>query len=141
MATAVDLHFADIQVGAQASFRHAFTERDIDDFARLSGDYSPLHVDHEYASNTPFGRRLVHGMLLASLVSRLVGMHLPGRRNLCLSQSFDFIQPVYANDPLEVWGEVQHKQEATKALYLRTEIRILPDRVAVRGKALVKVLE
>jgi len=136
---AVDLDFDDIPIGAQASFQHRFTEDDIDRFAALSGDMSPLHTDDHYAAETRFGRRLVHGMLAAGLLSRLLGMYLPGRRNLCLAQSFDFINPVYAGDMLEVRGEVEYRQEALRTLRIRTEIRILPDRIALRGRALVQV--
>ena len=138
---AADLHFEEIKVGARASFRHTLTEQDIDQFATLSGDFNPLHIDEEYAATTQFGQRIVHGMFLASLFSRLVGMYLPGRRCLYMSQSLDFIQPVHVGDEVEVVGEVQHKQDATRTLVIRTEIYVLPDRLAVRGKALVKVLE
>ena len=80
-------------------------------------------------------------MLLASLLSRLVGVHLPGRRALYLSQSVDFVQPVYVGDEVEVVGEVIRKQLAMRALVIRTEINASPDRPAVRGKAHVQVFE
>jgi len=141
MSIAVDLRFEDIKIGDRASFRRTVTEQDIDEFAALSGDFNPLHIDGEYAANTQFGRRIVHGMFLASLFSRLVGMHLPGRRCLYMSQSLDFIQPVYVGEEIEVVGKVQRKQDATKTLVIRTEIHALPNRLVVRGKAHVKVLE
>lgn len=128
-------------MGRCASFRRIVTDRDVRAFVDLSGDANPLHVDAAYAAGTSFGRPIVHGMFLASLLSRLVGMHLPGRRCLYMSQSIDFIEPVFAGDELEVIGEVQRKHDATRTLVLRTEIRVLPDRPAVRGKAHVKVLE
>jgi 3-hydroxybutyryl-CoA dehydratase len=140
MTAQVDLTYAEIDVGTRASFRRKITNQDIDDFARLSGDVSPLHTDNTYAAGTMYGERLVHGMFLASLVSCLVGMHLPGRRSVCLSQDFDFVGPVYAGDEVEVSGEVKKKQDATQTLVIRTEVVALPDRVAVRGKAMVRVL-
>jgi acyl dehydratase len=140
LATPADLRFDDIEVGTQASFRRRLTDDDIDRFAELSGDISPLHTDPQYAAGTHYGRRLVHGMFLASLVSCLVGMHLPGRRSVCLAQEFDFVDPVYAGEEVEVFGEVQRKQDATRTLILRTRIVALPDRVCVRGKATVRVL-
>jgi len=141
VSTAADLRFEDITVGDQASFLYALTEQDIDQFAALSGDFNPLHVDEEYASSTPFGRRIVHGMFLASLLSRLVGMYLPGRRCLYLAQSLDFVHPVYVGDEVKILGEVQNKQDATRTLLIRTEIYTLSGQLAVRGKAHVKVLE
>ena len=140
MMAQVDLSYAEIEVGTRASFRRKLTDQDIDDFARMSGDVSPLHTDNSYASGTMYRERLVHGMFLASLVSCLIGMHLPGRRSVCLSQEFDFVQPVYAGDEVEIIGEVRKKQDATQTLVIRTEVIALPDRVAVRGKAMVRVL-
>ena len=139
MTPSIDLQYGDIQVGTKASFRRILTDADIDQFAILSGDVSPLHTDCSYAAGTTYGTRIVHGMLLASLVSCLVGMHLPGRRSVCLSQQFDFAQPVYAGEEVTVSGEVVRKQDATQTLVIRTEIAV-GERIAVRGKAMVRVL-
>jgi 3-hydroxybutyryl-CoA dehydratase len=140
MTEQVNMSYAEIQVGTRASFKRIITNQDIDDFGRLCGDVSPLHTDNTYAACTMYGERLVHGMFLASLVSCLVGMHLPGSRSVCLSQSFDFVGPVYAGDEVEVIGEVVKKQDATQTLVIRTEVLTLPGRSAVRGKAMVRVL-
>ena len=141
MTIAADRRFEDIKVGDRASFRHTISDQDVSAFAALSGDFNPLHTDREYASTTQFGRRIVHGMLLASLFSRLLGMHLPGRRCLFMSQSLDFVQPVYVGEELQVCGQVLRTQDATRTLVIQTTIRALPDRLVVRGKAHVKVLE
>jgi acyl dehydratase len=138
---AADLSFDEIQIGDRASFRHTISAQGVGQFATLFGDFNPLHFDAEYAAGTPFGRPIVHGMFLASLFSRLVGMYIPGRRALYLSQSIDFVQPVHVGDEVEVVGEVKRKQLAMRALVIRTEIYALPDRPAVRGKAHVQVLE
>ena len=141
MEHAADLCFRDVEVGAKASFRHVLTESDVVQFAALSGDFNPLHLDRGYAATTTIGHRIVHGMFLASLFSRLVGMHLPGRRCLYLSQSLDFLRPARVGEEVEVIGEVTGKQQATRTLVIRTEIFIVPHVLAVRGKAIVKVLD
>ena len=82
MTEEVNMSYAEIEVGTRASFKRIITNQDIDDFGRLCGDVSPLHTDNTYASGTMYGERLVHGMFLASLVSCLVGMHLPGSRSV-----------------------------------------------------------
>src|SRR6185295_7235732 len=86
MPNAADLQFEDISVGQSAQFEMLVTEEMVGQFAQLSGDQNPLHVDHQYAAGTSFGAPIAHGMLLASFFSRLVGMHLPGKRALYLSQ-------------------------------------------------------
>ncbi len=136
-----ELSFEEIDVGMERSFRHTVTEQDQDRFATLSGDRSPLHTDEVYASGTSYGRRIVYGMYLGALTSRLIGMHLPGRRSLCLAQSLEFTAPVYIGDEVEVSGEVRQKQESTKTLVLRVTIFAGEDRVlVVRGKAHVRIL-
>jgi acyl dehydratase len=80
-------------------------------------------------------------MHLASLVSCLVGMHLPGFRSVCLAQQFDFVQPVYAGREVEVVGEVVSKHDTTRTIVLRTRVLLPPDRVCVKGKAIVQVLD
>jgi len=137
-----DLRYEDIDIGMTRSFRRFICEADVDAFAQLSGDVSPLHTSDSYAARqSRYERRLVHGMHLASLVSCLVGMHLPGFRSVCLAQQFDFVQPVYADQELEVTGEVISKQDATRTIVLRTRVMLPPDRVCVKGKAIVQVLD
>ncbi len=140
MDTAADLSFEEIEVGARASFRRRISASDIENFAALSGDYNPLHTDAAYAATTSFERPVAHGMLLATFVSCLVGMHLPGKRCLFLDANLDFVQPVFAGDELEIVGEVKSRQDTLRTLVLRVQITAMPDRTAVRGKVTVKVL-
>ena len=138
---AADLRYEEINVGMTRSFARLVTDSDIDAFGSFSGDLSPLHTSDAYsADQTQYRKRLVHGMLLACFTSGLIGMHLPGMRSVCLSQQFDFIEPVYAGDELEVKGEVVSKNDATRTINLRTTI-LAGERVCVRGKATVRVLD
>jgi 3-hydroxybutyryl-CoA dehydratase len=142
MQPATDLRYEELEVGMTRSFRRYISEADVDTFGALSGDLSPLHTDHAYAAQQAgYRKRLIHGMHLASLVSCLVGMHLPGFRSVCLAQQFDFINPAYADSELEVWGEVASKNEATRTIVVRTRVTTDGGVVLVRGKATVKVLD
>src|SRR6267143_6694155 len=89
-----ELTFSQISVGDLFSIERTFTAEDVLDFANLSGDFSPLHVDPEYGASSEFGTCVVHGILLASLFSQLVGMRIPGRPALYLSQDLSFRKPV-----------------------------------------------
>jgi 3-hydroxybutyryl-CoA dehydratase len=133
--------YEDLQPGLSRSFHRTISEADIDTFGALSGDVSPLHSDNAYAATqTEYGRRLVHGMHLASLVSCLVGMHLPGFRSVCLAQQFDFVKPVYGGQEVEVRGEVLHCNDATRTVVLATRV-LAGGQVCVKGKATVLVLD
>lgn len=117
-----DVSFEDIVVGDTASFSRTWDEKDVLNFAELSGDANPLHVDEEYAGTTPFKQRLVHGMLLGALCSRFVGMYLPGKRCLYLSQTLAFKKPVFINDTVLVTGKIIAKSEVTKILTIAITI-------------------
>ncbi|TAK18636.1 MAG: MaoC family dehydratase [Acidobacteria bacterium] len=115
-ADAADLAFEDIVVGQEASFARTIEDADVRAFATLSGDRNPLHMDAAYAATTQFGGRVVHGMLVASFFSTLVGMCLPGRRALFLSQQLRFPNPVRIGDRLTFKGRVRKKTDAVRLL-------------------------
>jgi len=60
-----EYNFDDILIGLKKEFRVRITESIVEDFAKLSGDYNPLHMDQNYAKSTKFGNRIAHGMLLS----------------------------------------------------------------------------
>lgn len=104
-------------------------------FAAISGDYNPIHTNHEYASKTDFGNRLCHGMLLASFFSRLIGMYIPGKNALYFSQSLNFRNPCFINDEVIVTGIVIEKRSSTKMIKLKTIIKNLKGQVILDGEA------
>jgi 3-oxoacyl-[acyl-carrier protein] reductase len=131
--------FRRIAVGESFAVVRTFTPDDVLAFARLSGDFSPLHVDSDYARTTEFGACVVHGMLLASLFSQLVGMHIPGRHALYLGQDLAFRKPVLVGESVKASIKVTGKNEGTRSLLLSAEIRNAEDKVVVSGTAKVKV--
>jgi len=88
----------DFEVGQHASFTKTFTEADLRRFIEITSDTNPLHVDDAFAASTPFGRRILHGMLTASIFSTMVGMLLPGTGAIYRSQTIRFLLPVYLNE-------------------------------------------
>ena len=139
--SAIDLSFDDIEVGSTAAFSHNVTKRDLDLFSELTGDYHPLHHDEEYAKTTPFGGCILQGLLTASFISRLIGMHLPGRRALYLSQDMKFIRPARVGDALSVAGTVVAKASAggKSTITLRTDIHNGDGTLLLTGHAKVLV--
>jgi acyl dehydratase len=134
-----DLAMEDILVGDISSFERILTEDDVHIFAKLSGDTNPLHMDETYAQSTQFRGRIVHGMLVASLCSTLVGMYVPGKRCLYLSQSVSFKKPVYIGDTVIVTGTVTAKSVATKIVSISISIRRGEEEV-LEGEARAQVL-
>ena len=103
--------FDEIMLGVKTKFTVQINESTIDEFARISGDYNPLHMDEQYAAKTQFGKRVCHGMLLASFFSRLVGMYMPGKNALYFSQTLNFKTPFFVGDKVTIEGEVIDKSQ------------------------------
>ncbi len=138
MLEAVELSFADITVGQRASFVVKLNRQRVTTFLNLSGDFNPLHADENYARSTPFGQRVVPGLLLASYFSRLIGMHLPGKRSLYISQTISFHQPAFIDDEIRVSGEVMRLSRPTKLISLQTRVERVGDgKLLVDGEARV----
>ncbi|MCS5553038.1 MAG: MaoC family dehydratase, partial [SAR324 cluster bacterium] len=95
MIEPVETKLVDLSIGQKVEFTEVISESMVQEFAKLSGDYNPQHMDESYATKTRFKKRICHGMLLASLFSRLVGMYLPGKHSLYFSQSLNFLYPAF----------------------------------------------
>jgi len=102
------LYFEQLKVGDRwVSPSRTVTEGDVDDFAGLTGDFDPLHTDHDYAAKSPFGRRIAHGLLGLSLVAGLSSQH--PSINTCAFVSiadWRFENPIYFGDTVHVVTEV-----------------------------------
>ncbi len=89
---------AEWRPGDSASYTKTFTEDDLLLYADVTGDTNPLHMDEDYARAGRFGRRIVHGMLVAGLISTVLGTKLPGPGVIYATQSLQFIYPVFLGD-------------------------------------------
>jgi|SRR5690554_374600 len=94
------------------------SQEDFDQFARLSGDHNPIHVDPEFSARTSFGRTVSHGMLLFSVVRSLLAQTWPGA--VLHHQNLMFPSPAYADELLALMVE-QQKAEGNR-LVLKTTI-------------------
>ena len=129
--------FESIQIGEKRKFNKKIDEVTLETFAKLSGDYNPLHMDEKYAQKTSFKKRICHGMLLASYFSRLVGMYLPGKNALYFSQTLNFQAPCFVDDEITVEGEVIDKSSATGIITIKTLIHNQNNECIVDGIAKV----
>ena len=125
--------FDEIEIGLTKQFQITITESMIDDFAKLTGDFSPIHMDEDYASTTTYQRRVVDGMLLASFLSKIVGMYLPGKHALYFSQSLDFRQPCFIGDTITVSSIVIDKSPSTKILKIESKITNQVGKILLSG--------
>ena len=131
--------FDDIEIGMQKNFQVFISENMLDVFGRDTGDYNPLHMNKKYASSTSFKKRVCSGMFLSSFFSRLVGMYLPGKHALHISQSLNFVNPCFIGEMITVEGKVVDKSPATKIIKLETTITNESGKRIIDGKAQVIV--
>ena len=126
------------QIGARADYSRTVTEHDIELFAEVSGDHNPVHLDEEYAANTPFGGRIAHGILSASFISAVIGNDLPGRGAIYLGQTLKFLAPVRIGDTITASVEVIALREEKRIVTLRTDCTNQHGTLVLTGEAVVK---
>jgi acyl dehydratase len=125
--------FDEIEIGLTKQFQITITESMVNNFAKLTGDFSPIHMDEDYASTTTFQKRVVHGMLLASFLSKIDGMYLPGKHALYFSQSLDFRHPCFLGDTITISSVVIDKSSSTKILKIESKITNQDGKILLSG--------
>lgn len=133
--------FSEIYVGQSAKITHIITAKDIDDFARLSGDFNPIHLSEDYAKKTSYKKPIAHGMLSASFISQMIGYKLPGPGALWISQSLEFHLPAFVGDTLCITAKVVQVSNSTKIINLEINISNQKNDTLVTGKSTVKMIE
>jgi 3-hydroxybutyryl-CoA dehydratase len=128
-----------LQVGETASLSKTITDEDIHAFADLVGDHNPVHLDDSYAKGTRFGRRIAHGMLSASLISALLANKLPGEGTVYLSQSLQFVAPVFPGDTVTARVTVTKVREDKPIVTLETVCVNQKDETLIKGEAVVLI--
>lgn len=128
-------HVRDFKVGDKASLSKAFSDQDVQDFARISLDCNPIHLDEETAAASPFGQRVVHGILQAGLISAVLGTKLPGAGAIYREQSLTFKKPAFLGDVLEATVEIEEIKERAGLLRMKTTIRNAAGELLVIGSA------
>jgi 3-hydroxybutyryl-CoA dehydratase len=128
----------DLSVGMTATYERVVTDQDVVQFADVSGDHNPVHLDEEYARNTRFKGRIVHGMLSASFLSTTIASRLPGPGTIYLAQNLTFRAPVRIGDRVEARVTVAEIIRDKARVVLKTVCRV-GDTVVIDGDALVVV--
>ena len=130
--------FEDIQVGDKATFSKTMTESDIFAFSAITGDFNPIHVNVEFAKESIFKQRVVHGMLTAGLVNQTL-THIGGAGNIHLSQFVKFRAPVYIGDTVTVISEVVSKDAAKNRVTVKSAVTNQAGKTVLEGEALIMI--
>lgn len=136
--------YEDYKVGNKAENAKTITEAAVTLFAEISGDFNPLHMNEEFARESQFGKRVVHGCFSSALISAVIGMKLPGPGALYVSQTSNFRKPVFLGDTLTATAEVLEKftkkEGMLKFLRISTVVTNQNGVVVTDGEALVIIM-
>jgi 3-hydroxybutyryl-CoA dehydratase len=138
MNTCAALRWEDIVEGMEIAFPICVTDEDMHRFALLSGDVSPLHTDPAFARSKGYDDIIVYGGVLVSYISRLVGMHMPGRDSVEAGLEVKFANPLFVNENATMTGVVKHKHDSVRLLEIAFRIAT-PAKTVALGIARVLV--
>lgn len=125
-------------IGQKFSIHRKFTKEEVILFSNLCGDKNPLHIDEEFAKKTIFKKPICHGMLGSSLFSNLMGNNITG--SIYVSQTLKFLKPVYIDEEIEAFVEIDKFNKEKNFLKLNTYvIKIESREKAIEGEALIKI--
>ena len=125
----------DFTVGEEATLTRIISDDDIRTFARISGDDNPVHMNSDYAKGTMFGGRIAHGMLVAGLISAVLGTKLPGPGAIYMSQQLRFLVPVRPGDQVTARAMVTEWDRDKGRVTLLTEVKNQEGVAVISGEA------
>jgi 3-hydroxybutyryl-CoA dehydratase len=127
-----------LTVGQTAEFTKTISLADIYAFAAASGDRNPVHLEAAYAETTVFGARIAHGLLVAGLISAVLGTLLPGPGTIYLGQELRFKAPVYVGDTVTARVKVVKLRPEKRIATLSTNCYNQDEKILIEGEAVVQ---
>lgn len=127
----------ELKVGDREEFTKTISESDIYLYAGVTGDLNPAHLNEEYARKTFFKTRIAHGMLVAGLVSGVLGSRLPGPGTIYIRQEINFLAPVRIGDTITASVEVAEVLKETRRVRLVTKCVNQEGTTVLDGEAVV----
>jgi len=131
------LTYGEIKIGDTAALSLVAAAETVDDYARLTGDLNPVHLDEDYAASSFFKKRVAHGLLAAGLISAVLGTRLPGPGTIYLRQELDFKGPVFLGETITARALVLEKFDRLEKIKLRTWVENQDGRLVLDGSALI----
>lgn len=127
----------EIEIGEEASFTKTVSETDVYNYAGVTGDFNPAHINESFAKKTMFGGRIAHGMLSAGFISTVLGTKLPGPGCIYVSQDLKFTAPVHFGDTITAKVKVVNKNVEKNRVELETKCINQDDDIVIKGRAVL----
>lgn len=133
--------YMDLKVGDTFSITREVTDEVVRQFAEVSGDYNPIHLDEEFAKNTRFGKRIAHGMLSGAFISAVLGNEFRDMKIVYLSQTMKFTAPVFIGDTVTTTATVTHIREDRRIVTCETVCTNQNGEMLVTGESKIMILD
>lgn len=127
-----------IELNKEYTHSFSFSQEDVIQFAQVTGDHNPVHLDEAYAAQTLFKKPIMHGFLGGSIFSKVFGTLFPGEGSIYLKQSMEFLRPMYVDQEYEAIFTVKEiYKEKNRALIETKIIDKTTKKETIRGEASV----
>lgn len=130
---------SEFKIGQNARISKTISEQEVLHFADIVKDHNPIHIDKDFAKKSIFGKRIVHGMFGASLISAVLGTKLPGPGAIYLSQTLQFLAPVFIGDTITAKVKVIKIRNDKPIITLETSCYNKNEDLVLVGEAVLKV--
>lgn len=131
----------EIKIGEKFTTTREVTDALIRQFAELSGDFNPIHLDEEFAAKTRFGKRIAHGMLSGAFISAVLGYEFRERKIVYLSQTMKFTAPTFIGDTITTTSTVTRVREEKNIVFLETTCTNQDGEITVRGESAIMLMD
>ena len=135
------MKLSDLYIGQEERMSAQFSMEKVKAFADLTEDFNPVHLDPVYASQTIFKGNIVHGFLVGSLFSTILGTKMPGEGSIYLKQNMKFVKPVYINDTVTAVATITDINYEKQLVTLDTTCYNQDGVVVIEGDALIKKMD
>lgn len=125
-------------VGYQYKHFFEYSQSQVVDFAKITGDDNPIHLSDEYASKSIFNRPIMHGFLSASVFSKVFGTLFPGEGTIYISQSLEFKKPMFVNQQYIAIFEIESINQEKGIAVVSTGIFDDQQNQTIIGKGVIK---
>lgn len=116
----------------------SYSQEQVNQFAEVTGDNNPLHLDEEYAAKTMFKRPIMHGFLGGSVFSKIFGTLFPGEGTIYMNQTMNFMRPMFVDTEYEaVMTILEINREKNRAKVKTEVIDKTTGKVTISGEATV----
>jgi 3-hydroxybutyryl-CoA dehydratase len=130
-----------INLGDRYTVTRNISDELIRNFAEVSGDFNPIHLDEKFAATTRYGKRIAHGMLSGALISSVLGNKFADEKIVYLSQTMRFVAPVFVGDTITVTATIASIREDKPIVTVETICSNQNGETTMTDEAAVMILD